>query len=142
MISSLATLFFSPENPNSISLVFPLLANWIFLWNASIHRLGFAIYDKKVRFLSFLYPFSSCFPLIRGSVVLCLPAKFRNSPHHLFNELITILLTLMWSIMMSPWLLRVSRLTQIVSLLAATNAIENKKKFWCRSNQSAFPSPF
>lgn len=62
----------------------------------------------------------------RWSIVSYLPAKLGNSPHRLFNELITILLTLIWSITIYVWLSQVPRLTQIMSLLAATNAIENK----------------
>lgn len=65
-------------------------------------------------------------------------AKLGNSPHHLFNELITILLTLIWSITTYVWLPQVPRLTQIVSLLAATDAIENKNLVSFQSVSSPF----
>lgn len=95
-------------------------------------------FEEKVRFLFSFYLFSSYFLLNRWSVVLYLIAKLGNSPHHLFNELITILLTLIWSITIYVWLPRVPRLTQIVSLPAATNAIENKNLVSFQSVSSPF----
>lgn len=64
--------------------------------------------------------------------------KLGNSPYHLFNELTTILLTLIWSITTYVWLPQVPGLTQIVSLLAATNAIENNNLVSFQSVSSPF----
>lgn len=67
-----------------------------------------------------------------------LTTKLGNSPYHLFNELATILLTLIWSITTYVWLPQVPGLTQIVSLLAATNAIENNNLVSFQSVSSPF----
>lgn len=92
---------------------------------------------RKLGFI-LIYPFSPCFLLNSWSAVLYLTAKLGNSSHHLFNELITILLSLIWSITVYVWLPRVPRLTQIVSLLAVTNAIENKNLVSFQSVSSPF----
>lgn len=93
---------------------------------------------RKLGFYFHFIFFSSCFLLNRWFVVLYLTTKFWNSPHYLFNELITILLTLIWSITICVWLPWVPRLTQIVSLLQATNAIENKNLVSFQSISSPF----
>lgn len=133
-------LFSFLDNPTCISL-FPLslIIETSFL-SVSFHCLVFAFLTKKLSFYSYFIPFHLVLSGLDG-LLFCVSLLNSEILHiHLFNELMTILLTLIWSITMCIWLPRVPRLTQIVSLLAVTNAIENKNLVSFQS--ASFPFSF
>lgn len=122
-----------------ISLRFLFLSPTLLMKSSFFNAcLCFAFYEEKLQFLLLVYPFLSCFLMDRWSVALYFTAKLGNFPPHLFNELITILPTLIWSTTIYVWLPQVPRLTEIVSLPAATNAIENKNLVSLQSVSSPF----